>query len=115
MIISGPDNEILPLRRLVSHLPYVPACLDDPVIQCDASPWGAGTTLRVQGRIVEFWMVPWRTKDVVHLSVVTGVSKHMTFWETVATLLCLIIWDSFAKKKVLILGDNTGSLHTQLI
>ena len=38
--LIGPDNQIFPLRRLVSHRPSVVATVNDVVIQFDASPWG---------------------------------------------------------------------------
>ena len=79
MMISGPDNEILPLRRLVSHLPYVPASLDDPDIQCDVNHMeGMYHLAHTQTTILVSGMVPGRTKDVDHLKVATGLSHHMT-------------------------------------
>ena len=99
------------LRRLVSHLPYIPASTDGPVIQCDASPWGAGATLKVEGRIVEYWFTAWRSKDAACLGVCTGLAQHMTFWGTLATMMCLMVWGRQAKAGVLILGDNTGGLQ----
>ena len=63
---------------------------------------------------MEYWYTVWRDKDVVNLGVVTGIAKHMTFWETLATLMCLMIWTDHAKSSVLILGDNTGSLQNVL-
>ena len=48
------DGHIFPLRRLVSHKPAVVATINDIVIQFDASPWGAGATLKYKGKLKEY-------------------------------------------------------------
>ena len=53
--------------------------MDDIVFQVDASPWGGGATLRVKGKIIEYWWCIWETKSVAHLKVQTGLPKHHTF------------------------------------
>ena len=111
--LIGSHNQIFPLRRLVSHKPVAVATINDIVIQFDASPWGAGTTLKYTGILREYWAYKWNTSEVAHLNVRTGVPDHMTFWESLAFLMCCITWASWIEAyPVMIVGDNTGSQQT---
>ena len=71
-LISGNEDEIFPLQRLVSHL--IPPSLNmlGLVIQVDASLWGTGAAPRKNGKIVEYWATPWRTQDVVFSALQPG-------------------------------------------
>ena len=116
-LITGGTNAIFPLRRSVSHLPVAIATVEDVVLQFDASPWGAGATLKHKGVLREYWVYEWRAAEVAHFKprIKTGVSDHMTFWESVAFLMCCITWNSWLETHpVMLVGDNTGSLQNSL-
>ena len=80
-LITGGTNAIFPLRRIVSHLPVAIATVEDVVLQFDASPWGAGATLKHKGVLREYWVYEWNAAEVAHFKprIKTGVSDHMTF------------------------------------
>ena len=72
MMIAGPDNCIMSLIRLVYIADDKLASTRGPVIQFDASLWGAGATLKINGVIKEYWVVEWKNKDVAHLGIQTS-------------------------------------------
>ena len=76
---------------------------------------GGDTTLRRNGNIERYWWTVWKTRDVAKLKVRTGIPDHQTFWEALALLLCMIIWEAcFAQAPILIIGDNVPALQTAL-
>ena len=101
----------------MSHLPVVVATTEDVVLQFDTSPWGAGATLKYKGTLREYWVCTWDALEVSHFKpkIKTGVSDHMTFWESLAFLMCCITWQPWIEAHpVMIVGDNTGSLQNSL-
>ena len=51
----------------------------------------------------------------MHLNVDTGVSYHMTFWESLAFLRCVLtLSEWFREYPVLLVGENTGPLQNSL-
>ena len=114
-LIEGGDNIIFPLWRRASHLPLTVATTNDVVLQFDASPWGAGATLKFNGVLREFWQYTWKTAEAAHMQVKTGVSDHHTFWESLAFLMCAITWSSWIEAyPTMLVGDNVGSLQNSL-
>ena len=52
---------------------------------------------------------------MAHLQVQFGVSDHMTFWESLAFLMCCITWANWIDTyPVMIVEHNTGSLQHSL-
>ena len=114
-LIGGADNHIFPLLRQVSHLPSVSATPNDVVLQVDASPWGAGATLKHRGVLRKYWKCTWSTAEVKHLKVITGTSEHQPFWESLAFLLCVITWSEWLEAyPTMLVGDSVGSLQNNL-
>ena len=115
LLISGEDNEIFPLRQVVSHLSRPRATMMDVVMQVDASPWGGGATLRHTGKTIEYWWTIWDERDVQKMKVQTGQARHQTFWEALALLISMIAWrDCFQWGPVLVIGDNVPALQNAL-
>ena len=91
------------------------ATMNDMVFQVDASPWGGGTTLRHNDIITEYWWAVWDDKEVSRLGVQTGQARHQTFWEALALLISMLVWQKcFALGPVLIIGDNVPALQNTL-
>jgi hypothetical protein len=53
-------------------------------LEFDASPWGGGGVLRLDGVPVEFFVMRWSALTAAHLNVVTGLPEFQSFWELLA-------------------------------
>ena len=56
-------------------------------------------TLRYKGTFREHWVYTWDDIEVSHFKpkITSGVSDHMTFWESLAFLMCCVTWQSCIK------------------
>ena len=102
-----------PLEREVSrqpvHLARAPA---DAHVEFDASPWGGGGLLRLQGHIVQHFTVRWDDEVLGILGARAGDSRWQTVYEYVTLLVALLLWgDSGAEKLLYVYGDNVGALQ----
>ena len=103
------------LERVVAPhgAPLVP--LEEASMEFDASPWGGGGILRLDGKPAEYFFIHWSAYTAAHLGVVPGSSDWQSFWELLALLVCLILWGPrFAGRSVAVLGDNTAALTDAL-
>eukprot|EP00435_Cladocopium_sp_Y103_P055167 s446_g18.t1 len=83
------------------------------VITWDASPYGMGGTLQVQGTYVEFFACQISKDDEYHLSTQSGTHEGQQTWEGLCGLVCLRLWRSYwqnAKVKLKLRNDNIGAL-----
>ena len=62
------------------------------VIVTDASPWGMGGILRIDGRPVEIFYEPLHQCLLDKFNAQPGLSKHNTLWEAVAILVAFRLW-----------------------
>ena len=88
--------------------------VSDWAIVADASPWGGGAALVVEGCIEEYFELPWPTD--IHLSlgnyrVSPGHSKFQSFYEALVILLGLMCWcEQRGSAPIALLSDNLGAL-----
>ena len=61
-------------------------------ITCDASPWGYGAVLNLDGRPVEYIATPISEDDIQRLHVVVGDPKYQAFLETMSILIAMRTW-----------------------
>jgi hypothetical protein len=114
-LLRDPLNSLVLVERWVSPHgePEIP--LAEASLEFDASPWGGGGVLRLDGVPVEFFVMRWSALTAAHLNVVTGLPEFQAFWELLACLVCLILWcDRFDGKSVAVLGDSTAALSDAL-
>ena len=84
-------------------------------VEVDASPWGAGAVIFVDGRPAEYWSISWLPADAECLGVSIGSPAGQTTWELLAIFLVLVVWGTSHRTQGLaILGDNTASLESAL-
>jgi len=102
--------ELFPLEQVI--MAEVPAVtLDGPSVHLDASLWGAGGVLYIDGKATEYWVTRWTDDDAKKFQTTLGDPAAQTAWEYLAVLLSLIIWaPSFTNVGLAILGDNLASL-----
>ena len=50
-------------------------------VEFDASPWGGGALLYVDGEVSEFAILRWTEEDCTHDQVSIGSASHQTYWE----------------------------------
>ena len=92
-----------------------PVTLDGPVVQVDASPWGAGAVLLQGGLPTEYAWCAWTPQTAAHLGIDIGSPAGQTTWEYVAVLLALLLWGTrFCSEGLAVLGDNLASLNALL-
>ena len=82
------DEEEVPLVRIfkVAH-PEVTA-----EITTDASPWGLGGVLRLNGKIAGAFAEPLSAEVLNKFNAVKGDPKHTTLWEGLALLVAFRLW-----------------------
>ena len=116
LLVAGTDKAFFPLRQLVTHSPRPKASVDGTVFQVDASPWGGGAILIVNGVVKEYWWYVWNNRDAAHLQVRTALPAHQTFWEALSLLISMMVWKAHFKdgNVVLVIGDNVPSLQNTL-
>jgi len=105
----------LPLEHLVTeHLTEI-TLARSPRAEVDASPWGGGAALYVDGRLTEFWALRWSAADAAALETEIGDPAGQTSWELLALFLTLVLWGRSCRGPGLaLLGDNLGSLEAAL-
>ena len=84
-------------------------------IGTDASPWGMGGWLRIDGRIKEYFGCPVSSDDVKMFGVETGTSAGQQVWECLAVLIAVDLWkDTWtdARINLQIRSDNVTALTT---
>ena len=76
----------------------------------DASPWGLGGVLLVEGRAVACFASKLTRADAVRLHAKIGESKYMPRWEALALLVAAKLWHSRVSvfDAVIVKGDNLG-------
>eukprot|EP00435_Cladocopium_sp_Y103_P050888 s1251_g15.t1 len=83
------------------------------VITWDASPWGMGGTLQIQGTFAEFFAIPISEEDQIHLSTKAGTHEGQQTWEALCGLICLRLWQKTwqsSRVKLRLRSDNVGAL-----
>jgi hypothetical protein len=92
-----------------------PSPPSDATVEFDASPWGGGAVLRINGVAAEYFVCKWSRASAGHLDVVPGISKHQSFWELFTLVLALILWcDAYTSSSLAVLGDSTSALQDAL-
>ena len=61
-------------------------------ITCDASPWGFGAVLYVEGRAVSWIAEPLNSDDERRFRAVIGESSYISTWEALSMLVALRTW-----------------------
>lgn len=82
-------------------------------ITWDASPYGLGGTLEVDGVFIEYFAVKISSQDEIILETQSGKHEGQQTWEALAGLVSLRLWSRFWKgqrAKLQIRADNVGSL-----
>ena len=83
------------------------------LITLDASPWGLGGTIEVQGNIVSFFSSPLSDVDFQILGHTIGEASGQQVWESLSALVALRAWKSYWTKdrtKLLMRGDSVTML-----
>ena len=83
------------------------------LITLDASPWGLGGIMEVQGNIVSFFSSPLTNVDSQILGHAIGEASGQQVWESLSALVALRAWKSYWTKvraKLLIRGDSVAML-----
>ena len=113
---AAPDSPAFPLVRRIGLSEPVADPVTGWLIQCDASPVGAGAILKHGGTIIEYVHHAWSPDDFPRrLGVIIGSTSWQTFFELLAIALALDLWgDWFKREPVGVVGDNTGSLTNLL-
>jgi hypothetical protein len=82
-------------------------------IGTDASPWGMGGWLQVDGRIKEYFSCAVTPDDVEMYGIPTGTPDGQQVWECLAVLVALDLWSNHwtdARINLQIRGDNVTAL-----
>ena len=83
------------------------------VFVVDASPFGLGGILVVDGRVTEYFAVPLTDDDSRIHGFARGDSKGQQAWECLAVFVALKLWHSYWHDKrstVTVKGDNMSAL-----
>jgi hypothetical protein len=114
-LLRDPTLAPVLIRRRVTPHGEVEIPLSEASLEFDASPWGGGGVLRLNGIPVEYFFVSWSHVTAGHLGVIPGLPKFQSFWELLALLIALLLWgDRFEGRSVAVLGDNTAALSDAL-
>ena len=114
-LLHDPSLAPVLLQRVVH--PHGPASIpsSNASVEFDASPWGGGAILRINGVAKEYFACGWSKASAAHLNVVPGDCKFQSFWEFLTLLLALILWgDAYTDESLTILGDNSSALQNAL-
>lgn len=107
--VSGPSGKLIHVQRIQSALQWVAALLRDedvPLkrifytkqidinaeITTDASPWGIGGVLRLDGKLTAAFSLPLEQETLVKFRAAKGDPKHTTLWEGLALLVAFRLW-----------------------
>lgn len=102
-------NEAAGIRRVYT-LDYYKGLGDRVVITWDASPYGLGATLRVNGVIKEFFAIPITEDDQRILQTKSGTSEGQQVWETLAGLVALRAWSKWWRTGRAVLQIRSGNV-----
>eukprot|EP00435_Cladocopium_sp_Y103_P067914 s724_g30.t1 len=94
------------VRCLSHHLPLV-------TITWDASPWGMGATLQLDGSTVEYFSIPISGDDEMVLDTKSGTHEGQQVWEALAGLIAFRQWTKYwfgQRARLQIRSDNVGAL-----
>eukprot|EP00435_Cladocopium_sp_Y103_P033053 s1409_g8.t1 len=94
------------IRCLSHHLPLV-------TITWDASPWGMGATLQLDGSTVEYFSIQISSDDEQVLETKSGTHEGQQVWEALAGLIALRQWTKHwfgQRARLQIRSDNVGAL-----
>ena len=83
------------------------------VITWDASPFGMGGTLQIQGRFVEFFAIGISKDDQQILGTQAGSHEGQQTWEALCGLICLRLWRQWwhtSRVRLKLRNDNMGAL-----
>ena len=82
-------------------------------MEIDASPWGGGGVLVIDGRPVRCFSCTWVASDFEGMNVDIGASSSQTFFEILVLVLAVELW-AIATRPAAILGDNVSALQEAL-
>ena len=83
------------------------------IITWDASPFGMGATLQINGRFSEYFAIQISEEDTQFLQTPSGTHEGQQVWEALAGLISLRLWKDHwqgKRAKLHIRADNIGSL-----
>ena len=83
------------------------------VITWDASPFGMGATLQIQGKFVEYFSIPISCDDTEILETKSGGCDGQQVWEALTGLIALRQWATHwlgQRATLLVRADNTSAL-----
>jgi hypothetical protein len=114
-LLRDASFEPIILSRIVwAHTPEV-SVASPWSLEFDASPWGGGAVLYEGGKPREWFHTAWTNEHAPSWKVVTGDSRHQSFWEFYTLLLSLMLWAGRLRTPGLrVIGDNTGALADAL-
>jgi len=111
-LLRPPSSEdaLLPLEHLV--LTTLPAIQKDgPSVQVDASLWGGGAVLFLDGSPESYVQVAWSEDVAARLNTSLGDPAGQTTWEYLMMLLALMVYGSrFSKSGLVVFGDSLAAL-----
>ena len=83
------------------------------IVITDASTWGLGGILIVQGTIAEFFSCPIPPEFVLRTHALPGLPKHMALWESLCLLIAARLWlVQFPLGAIVrVKADNIAALH----
>ena len=70
----------MPLEQLISENLAQIALSTAARIEVDASPWGGGAALSLNGVVLEWWALAWTAADTEHLKTEIGNPAGQTTW-----------------------------------
>ena len=82
-------------------------------IGTDASPWGLGGWLSIDGVVTHYFACPITKEDVSMFSTPTGSADGQQLWECLAVLVAIDVWSSLWNQQRIVLkvrGDHVGTL-----
>jgi hypothetical protein len=86
-----------------------------PVVEIgtDASPWGLGGWLSIDGTITHYFACPISAEDQSIYSMPSGCAEGQQLWECLAVLVAIDVWSTQWQQDRIVLkvrGDNIGAL-----
>jgi hypothetical protein len=82
-------------------------------ITWDASPWGMGAFLTVDGRVTEHFAIPISEQDEAILQAKAGGCEGQQLWECLSGLIAMRLWAPYWRQRrvhLYLRGDNISSL-----
>ena len=106
---AGNTNQIERFFRLDAYLRIGQAI----EIGTDASPWGMGGWLTIDGQFKHFFACPISSEDTAMFVIPSGMADDQQLWECLTVLIAIDIWSKLWNQIRIILnvrGDNVGAL-----